>query len=290
MPHNSLIARMPEIPLTRTRTVNGLHVRFLEWGAYHERTLVLLHGGGQSAWTWQRVAAALAPRYRLIAPDLRGHGDTAWSPDGVYSLERFRDDLHGLVRTLKLGRFVLVGMSLGGMTALAYAGAHGATLDGLVVVDIAPEVERAGRERLLAFLKPGQSFGSLDEVVEHAHAFNPRRSKEVLRQTLPRNLRRGPDGSFRWKWDPACFNFTERGEWEGQLAALWEAAAHVPCPALVVHGEASDVLSRDAGERLAQTAPRGEFVTIVGAGHSVQGDNPHSLSDALTRFLDSIGY
>jgi pimeloyl-ACP methyl ester carboxylesterase len=249
-----------------------------------------LHGGGQSAHTWQRVATRLADRYHLIAPDARGHGDSDWSAEGDYTIAAFGADLHGLANRLALGRFVLVGMSMGGMTALGYAGVHGASLRGLVVVDIAPEIQPEGRDRIVAFMKGRDSFASLDEAVDYAYAFNPRRSPEALRQTLPRNLRELPDGRWRWKWDPAFLPDGEHPESRFGLEDLWQAAARVPCPALVVHGSESDILSRDTGERLASVLPHGRYVSVAGSGHSVQGDNPHSLSEAIERFLGEIGY
>jgi pimeloyl-ACP methyl ester carboxylesterase len=110
----------PTVPASHTVDGDEIAVHYLSWGSDGAPPLVLLHGGGQSAWTWQRVAERFAGRYRVIAPDARGHGDSGWSPDGVYSMDRFRDDLHALVTRLGLDAFVLAGMSMGGMTALSY--------------------------------------------------------------------------------------------------------------------------------------------------------------------------
>ncbi len=277
-------------PASRLAGVGGLRLHYLEWGRQDSPPIVLLHGGGQSAHTWQRVAGRLASRYRLIAPDARGHGDSEWALNGAYDLAAFREDLHGLAAQLGLRQFVLVGMSMGGMTALGYAGVYGASLRGLVVVDIAPEIQPEGRDRIIAFMKGRESFVSLDEAVAYAHTFNPRRSPDALRRTLPRNLQTLPDGRLRWKWDPAFLPEGDQPESRFGLADLWDAAARVPCPALVVHGSESDILSRETGERLAGVLPLGRYVSVAGSGHSVQGDNPHSLSEAIERFLGDIGY
>lgn len=269
-------------------TVDGVKLHYLAWGDHTRPVVVLLHGGGQSAHTWQRVADRLAPRYRLLAPDARGHGKSDWSADGQYGLEQFSGDLHGFVAGLRLGPFVLVGMSLGGMTALAYVGRSGQALRGLVLVDIAPEVQPQGKDRLLGFMQGRESFASLEDAVAYAHAFNPRRSPEVLRLTLPRNLRTLPDGRLRWKWDPAMFR--DAAQLAASADALWQAAARVPCPTLVVHGAESDILSEATGERLASVLPQGRYLALAGAGHSVQGDNPHGLADALEQFLRDIDY
>src|SRR5207302_11327624 len=132
---------------------------------------------------------------------------------------------------------------MGGMTALSYAGEYGATLRGLVVIDIAPEIQPEGRDRIMQFMRGRESFASLDEAVAYAHAFNPRRGPEALRATLPRNLRTLPDGRLRWKWDPAFIDHGEDGGPEARFGVdeLWQAAARGPCPALVGHGTESRI-------------------------------------------------
>ncbi|MCC7363178.1 MAG: alpha/beta hydrolase [Dehalococcoidia bacterium] len=284
---------VPDIhePASRRFPVDGIELHYLEWGDPSNPPIVLLHGGGQNARTWGRVATRLGHEYRLLALDARGHGDSDWDPAGQYSGQRHREDVRELVTGLGLDDFVLVGMSMGGMTSLSYASTYGESLRGLVVVDIAPDVKQEGRDRILGFMLGRESFGSLDEAIEYAHAFNPRRSPEALRSTLPHNLRHLPDGRLRWKWDPACFNF-DRQATAGRFGNedLWEGTKRIPCPMLVVHGKESDILTADVGERLAQSVPNGRYVAVEGSGHSVQGDNPHSLSDAIQQLLREIDY
>ena len=268
----------------------ALPVHYLEWGEVGRPALVLLHGGGQNAFTWQRVADRFASRYHVLAPDARGHGDSGWAPTGEYHLADFREDLHAFVDSLGLTDFVLAGMSMGGITALSFAGEYGDRLCGLMIVDVAPQVEQAGRDRILAFMQGRESFESLEDAVAYAHAFNPRRNPEVLRKTLPQNLRQRPDGRLQWKWDPAFISSARLTEERMLRPELWAAAARITCPTLVIHGTESDILSRGTGERLAATIPQGRLVSIAGAGHSVQGDNPHDLGDALERFLTDLTY
>jgi pimeloyl-ACP methyl ester carboxylesterase len=271
---------------------NGLRFHYLSWGEPSRPPILMLHGGGQTAHTWQRVANRLADRYYLIAADLRGHGDTQWSPDGEYGYLHNRDDVAGMAEALRLDGYVLVGMSMGGITAMNYAVAHHRDLRGLVVVDVSPAVEEAGAQRIMAFLNSKREFADLDEAVAHARAFAPRRSAENLRQTLPANLRELPDGRLAWKWDPALFNRQNGRHEERRLnqARLWEEVRRISCPTLVVHGRESDILTRENGEALARAVAHGRYVGIDGAGHTVQGDNPHSLSEALERFFAEIAY
>jgi pimeloyl-ACP methyl ester carboxylesterase len=287
---------VPDIhrPESHRVLVGDIELHYLAWGDPANPPIVLMHGGGQNAFTWGRVATRLGHEYRLIAPDARGHGDSDWDPGGNYGGDRYREDLRAIVGALGLDRFVLAGMSMGGMTSLSYAGRYGDSLRGLVVVDIAPDINPEGRERILGFMLGRESFASLEEVVDYAHAYNPRRTREALRATLPHNLRHLPDGRLRWKWDPACFNFPKedeepRGSRFG-LDDLWEAAARIPCPTLVVHGKESDILTAEVGNKLAEVIPQGRYVAVEGSGHSVQGDNPHSLSDAIEQLLKELAY
>ena len=277
-------------PRERLITLPTISVHYLEWGEAGRPALVLLHGGGQTAYTWQRVADRLASHYHVLAPDARGHGDSGWAPSGEYHLEDFREDRRAFVGQLGLTDFVLAGMSMGGITALAFAGESGDRLRGLMIVDVAPQVEQAGRDRILGFMQGRESFASLEDAVAYAHAFNPRRNPDALRKTLPQNLRQRPDGRLQWKWDPAFISSARLTEERMLRPELWEVAARIPCPTLVIHGTESDILSRGTGARLAATIPQGRLVSIVGAGHSVQGDNPHDLGEALERFLADLEY
>jgi non-heme chloroperoxidase len=271
---------------------NGLRFHYLSWGDPSSPPLLMFHGGGQTAHTWQRVANRLSDRYFILAPDLRGHGDTEWAPDGAYTQVDMRNDIVALAEALGIEGFVLVGMSMGGICALNYAAQHSRRLRGLVVVDVSPAVEEAGALRIQNFLSSKLEFDTLDDVIAHARAFNPRRSPENLRRTLPANLRTVPNGKLAWKWDPVLFG-KPGGRLEERRAnqeRLWQEAPGIVCPVLVVHGQESDILTYQNGEKLAGTVPNGRFVSIAGAGHSVQGDNPHSLAEALEQFLSDIGY
>src|SRR4051812_21378284 len=150
------LARVPvdEFVLPEERQVagNGLDFHLLDWGTAGKPTVLFLHGGSLTAHTWDLVCLSLRPRYHCLAYDLRGHGDTSWSPSADYSLEAHRTDLESVVAGLGLGRFILVGMSLGGATSLAYAGRHADQLAGLVLVDVGPDGRAAGRNRIADFV------------------------------------------------------------------------------------------------------------------------------------------
>jgi pimeloyl-ACP methyl ester carboxylesterase len=250
---------------------------------------VFLHGGGLNAHTWDLVCAALRGERHCLALDQRGHGESEWSPEMDYAIESHVGDLEAFVDALALERFVLVGMSLGGVNALAWAGRHSRRLAGLVLVDIGPETRSDGVRKIAAFTSDATPLDSLEQFVERALAFNPRRNRDLLRRSLLHNLRRMPDGRWMWKYDQ---RHRGRAPDPGAVARrrelLWSAVETVECPTLAVRGAQSDVFHDEDAERLAGRLRRGRWVRIERAGHTVQGDNPAGLLLSLRTFLDEI--
>jgi len=184
---------------------------------------------------------------------------------------------------------VLVGMSLGGANGLAWAGRHSQRLAGLVMIDVGPEVRAEGVRKIAAFTSEATPLDSVEQYVERALSFNPRRNRELLRRSLLHNLRRMPDGRFMWKYDQRHRGraldptvVTRRRE------MLWSAVDGVTCPTLVVRGAQSDVFHDEDAERLAGRFRQGRWVKIEGAGHTVQGDNPAGLLVELRKFLAEV--
>src|SRR2546426_10717237 len=128
-------------PIAKKLRVNGLELRYLEWGAASAPPVVCVHGYTSSAEAFNGLARRFRDRVRLIAMDVRGHGESAWAPGGTYQYADQVGDLAGLVDQLGLQRFTLIGTSMGGIVAMAYAGAHAERLVGLVINDIGPEPE-----------------------------------------------------------------------------------------------------------------------------------------------------
>jgi len=278
-----------ELPAAHHVILRGMRFHYLDWGTPGLPPVLFLHGGGLNVHTWDLVCAALKTERHCLALDQRGHGDSEWSPVMDYATESHAGDLEAFVDHLGLDRFVLVGMSLGGANALAWAGAHSRRLTALVLVDVGPEVRQAGVRKIAAFTSEATPLDSVEEFVTRALAFNPRRDAILLRRSLLHNLRRMPDGKWMWKYDQR-----HRGRALDPTAAerrrelLWSAVAKVSCPTLVVRGAESDVFHDEDAERLARALPAGRWVTVAGAGHTVQGDNPAGLLVALREFLGEV--
>jgi pimeloyl-ACP methyl ester carboxylesterase len=282
--------QLPEVVLPDAHHLLLGHMRFhyLDWGTTGLPPVVFLHGGGLNAHTWDLVCAALRRARHCLALDQRGHGESEWSPPMDYSTESHVGDLDAFVRALGLERFVLVGMSLGGANALAWAGLHSRRLAGLVLVDVGPEIRVAGVRKIQAFTAETTPLDSVDQFVERALAFNPRRNRELLRRSLLHNLRRMPDGRWMWKYDQRHRGKVDPGAADRRRQLLWSAVEAVDCPTLVVRGAQSDVFHDEDAERLATKLRRGRWVKIEGAGHTVQGDNPAGLLVPLHAFLDEV--
>lgn len=272
---------------SRHVVVDGLRLHYLEGGG-GGRAVVFLHGGGLSAHTWDHVGRALRPHHRCFALDLRGHGDSEWSPTLDYGVDAHARDLAGFVEHLGLDGFFLVGHSLGGFAAVRYA-SHQPTghLAGLVVVDASPFVGEDARRtlaRVRTFIEGARDFGSLDDAVDHARTFDPHRSRERLRASLGHALRRMPDGRWAWKRDQRHLDDGYFADVIRAARALVPAVGEIRCPLLVVRGEHGGLTADDA-VRFAALARDGRVVTVAGAGHNVQSDEPAALAAALGGFF-----
>ncbi|MCX6022249.1 MAG: alpha/beta hydrolase [Chloroflexi bacterium] len=273
---------------------NGLRMHYLDWGGDDKPPILFLHGGRQTAHTWDFTCLQLRHRYRCYALDQRGHGDSDGGPSLAGPYEQ-REDIRAAVKALGLDPFVLVGMSMGGMNTMAYAAEYVDSLKGAVIVDVSPSVREEGTRAISQFARDAQGFDSLDEAVEQAHRFNPLRPKEHLRYSLLHNLRHDTDGRWRWKYDrgggpPDLESDEAKAERRALQERLWADVPRITCPVLTVHGGESKVQTYDDVAKLRDTLPDALMVSIPGASHTVQGDRPREFAYALLSFLEEIGY
>jgi esterase len=282
---------LPDLTLPESRhlLLDRMRFHYLDWGIKGLPPVVFLHGGGLNAHTWDIVCAALRRERHCVALDQRGHGESEWSPEMDYDIASHARDVGAFVDALKLERFVLVGMSLGGVNGLAWAGQNGGRLAGLVVVDVGPEIRTEGVRKIAAFTSEATPLDSVEQYVERALSFNPRRNRELLRRSLLHNLRRMPDGRYMWKYDQRHRGRAPDPEaYARRRELLWSAVDGVTCPTLVVRGAQSDVFHDEDAERLAGRFRSGRWVKVEGAGHTVQGDNPAGLLVELRKFLGEV--
>lgn len=282
------LSGLPQRPWTPPRhhhvVVKGLRLHVLEWGPAHAPPMLLLHGGGQNAHTWDTVCHAMADSRRLLAMDQRGHGDSEWSYAFDYGEDAHVEDICGVMDALGVvAPIPVVGMSMGCVNGARLALDHPGRVSHLVAVDAGPWVCLEGAEPIKAFVSNNAPLESLDAGIEAALRFNPRRDRRLLRVSLQHALRRLPDGRLAWKGDRRAGAF-ER-DFAASFARLAAAVDRLRCPLLVVRGQHSRVLLDHQAQRFASAVPDGRWVCVANAGHTVQGDNPAGLVAALEAFL-----
>jgi esterase len=268
----------------RVANLNGLAFHWLDWGTAGRPSMLLLHGGAQTAHSWDEVAPDLARDHHVLALDQRGHGDSAWAPAGGYRRLDFTADVVALLDHAGWRDTVLVALSLGGLNAIAFAAAHPARTRGLVVVDVVPTIAPGGGQAIRAQLAV-RDFASFEEAVARAQAFNPRRTRANLEERLRHALRQGPDGRWTYKFDPALGG----GGVEANFDRLWDDVRRIRCPTLLVRGAESAILSEEGAARFTRELPGAELAVVAGAGHSVMGDNPTGFLAAVRPFLARHG-
>ncbi|UXA19405.1 alpha/beta fold hydrolase [Mycobacterium sp. SMC-4] len=254
--------------------------------------VVFLHGGGQTRRSWARAAAAVAQRGRqAVTVDMRGHGESDWASDGDYRVSTFAADIRELLRHLP-PRPVLVGASLGGITSMLLAGelARGIAA-AVVLVDIVPDMDPSGADRIHAFMadRMVEGFGSLDEVADMIAAYNPHRPRPADLDGLRTNLRRRGDRWY-WHWDPRFIDgtaahppleVTDVDRLHSAIGAILSDGV----PMLLVRGQVSDLVSRDRATAFLARFPQVAFVDVEGAGHMVAGDRNDLFAEAVLDFL-----
>lgn len=252
---------------------DGLSCRYGFRGSDPSQTpVVLLHGGGQTQHSWAETAERLAASGRHVYTlDARGHGDSDWDPNGNYAIEDFVGDLITFLELLDRPA-ILVGASLGGITALWAAGRRGDLVAGLVLVDVVIALEPEGVARIHSFMTSNVGgFGSLEEAADAIAAYNPDRPRPGSLDALHRVLRRGDDGRWRWHWDPAFMKIDDEPLKHVEPEMLKEVATDVDCPTLVVRGVRSDVVDPEGVSRMRALIPHAQSVEVAAAGHMVPG-------------------
>ncbi len=284
-------------PLTATaepRTfigVDGLVLRADQWAgaAGGDRPAILmLHGGGQTRHSWKSTATYLGDAgFDVIALDSRGHGDSEWAPDGDYSVEAITADVVAVLRSIARP-VVLIGASMGGLTGLLATAIAPELVRALVMVDIVPDIEDVGRDRIESFMRGGmEGFATLDDAADAIAEYLPHRSRPYNQDGLRRNVRQGADSRWYWHWDPA-FLASERTD-PGLYRDDFDAAARsLTVPLLLLHGVKSDIVSESGIARMLELAPHASVVHLAAAAHTAAGDDNEAFSQAVIDFVSTL--
>ena len=271
-------------PLPIVERIESGAISALKFGDAVPR-VVFLHGGGQNAHTWDTVIVGLGEP--ALALDLPGHGRSAWREDGDYGPKLNATAVEPVVRELAPDADLVVGMSLGGLTALRLAVTAPELVRKLVLVDVTPSAPERHTEMTdeqkgtVALVQGERTFPSFDAMLQITVAAAPHRDRESLRRGVFHNAKRLDDGTWTWRYD----SFRGDAGYSG-FQGLWEDVPNLTTPTTLVRGANSFFVNDDDAAEFARTAPGFQGVHIVeNSGHSVQSDQPRQLVDILRGIL-----
>jgi len=306
--------RPPAVRRTFAEVAPGRRLSALVWQD-RDPELVLLHGGSQNAHTWDTVAMALDRP--LVAIDLPGHGHSDGpgdSPEGQLDVYGNAVDVAAAIRRLAPAAQAVIGMSLGGLTAIALTAEAPELVRKLVLVDVLPGIKAQRAQHITDFVTGPPSFASLDELLERTARFNPSRSRSSLRRGILHNAEQQSDGTWVWRWarhrrpatpvapaaaaaatpaaPAAAAAATPAASVSVSAAAgtrygqLWAALSSITVPLLLARGMRPDSVLDDDDEReLLRRVPSAQVVHVEEAGHSLQGDTPLELAAIIEHFV-----
>ncbi len=271
-------------PLPPVTRVERDTISALRWGTESPR-VVFLHGGGQNAHTWDTVILGLG--LSALAIDLPGHGRSAWREDGDYGPVRSATTIEPVIRELSPDADLLVGMSLGGLTAMRLAVTAPDLVRRLVMIDVTPSAperhEQMTKAQMgaVALVQGERTFPSFEAMVDAAVELSPHRSRESLQRGVFHNAKQLDDGTWTWRYDTFRKAPSEERQ-VGGFVGLWDDVPALTVPTTLVRGAKSFFVNDDDADAFARGAPGFRKVVVVpDSGHSVQGDQPRALVEIL---------
>ncbi len=281
-------------PTARFFDSQGLRLHYSDWGNDTAPPLILIHGRRDHSRSWDAIAAALRSNFHVIAPDLRGHGDSDWAKGSSYNLPDFVYDLARLLGHAQLKDVALVGHSLGGMIGLTFAGTYPdrvsrlAVLDGITVV---PGQRTAPiHERISAWIsqldavadRKSRRFASIEAAAKRMLAHNRHLTPDQAISLAGHGVKRNADGTFSWKFDDYQQARAPYRLWADDYIGLWKRIA---CPTLLLRGDES-MLPDPQGAGVLGHFKQARYVTVAGAGHWLHHDRLHDVVAELRVFLE----
>jgi esterase len=268
-------------PEDRFVDLDGLSIHYLDWGTANRQPLIMLHGIGRIAHTFDHVAPHFVDDYHVLAVDMRGHGDSGWDSGGNYLVIDYVRDVKGLVERLGLENIVLWGNSTGGRVAQVLAGLYPGLVSALIVEDVGPERPPSIADRLAARIRREEAgWASEDELLAELSRASPRTRPEVLRAYARYGSRlRSSDQRVVFKRDPAINNGFVPTD-------LWRFVREIEAPTIFILGGASPIVPAETQQALRETLPQVRIETMPGLGHYPSEEDPDAFLDIVDEFLD----
>jgi pimeloyl-ACP methyl ester carboxylesterase len=279
-------------PVSRFYTAQGLRLHWSDWGNSAAPPLLLLHGGRDQGRSWDAIALGLRDKYRVMALDFRGHGDSEWAKASSYALPDFVADLDAFFRDQKLASAKIVGHSMGGAIALQFAGVYPERVESLFVIEglrISAPTVKPVNELIVEWIdqirdqegRRQRRYASIEEALKRMRDAHPRLSEAQARHLTVHGLRSNGDGTFSWKYDDAIRLRTPYRLPFEQSADLWRRIA---CPVMLVRGTGSG--RPDPGTNgWIEYFRDGRTQDVEGAGHWVHHDFPERTIALIRDFL-----
>ena len=284
-------------PTSHSYFSQRLRLHYVDWGNEGAPPLLLVHGGRDHCRNWDWVAQALRKDYHIIAPDLRGHGDSQWMIGGQYDLTDFVYDIAQLIHQKKLDPVTIISHSMGGAISLRYAGTYPEKIKKLVAIEglgpspkmIADRFKSAPDERLRRWIdemrnlsgRQPRRYASIEEAFKRMQGENPHLSPEKARHLTVHGVNQNEDGTYSWKFDNYVRAFSPNGFMPDVAQAAWE---RITCPTLLVRGKESWASDPVEDGRAAHFS-NAQIVNIEKAGHWVHHDRLDEFLDLVTTFL-----
>ena len=267
--------------VSRHTVVRSLRFHFSEWGEPGAPEILLLHGGNQSAHSWDLVSLHLSDRYHVFALDQRGHGDSEWSRDQDYSIEAKAADALAFVDDQGIDSPVIIGHSMGGRVTMNVALARPELARGIVLVDVGPELSPAGVEVIHNFVTHNVEFDDLEEFLDNVVKYDRFRSRDHIARTVKYNMLRRADGKYISKVD-------HRRVPTSASELTLDDVTSISAPVLLVRGGESEILAPDAAQRFVDTLPNAQLATVPATGHNVHSGNTPGFLEAVGPFLAGL--
>ena len=265
----------------RFATVNGIRLHYLDWGGEGKQPLILLHGISRVAHQFDHLAPFFRDKYRVIAIDMRGHGDSGWSPGGDYLVEDYVKDLEAFVDQLHLRNLVLLGNSTGGRVVQVYAGLHPDRVSRLISEDVGPERPNDIASSFARQVeREANGWASEQELLDSLKKSNAKTPEPILGSYAHYGSKARDDGRIVWKRDPNLakgFVVTE----------LWRYVREIRCPILYVLGGASRIVPAATQEELKKTLPNAKIVVMDGLGHYPDQESTAEFVKIVQAFLSA---
>jgi pimeloyl-ACP methyl ester carboxylesterase len=271
----------------------GLRLHYADWGNADAPPLLLVHGGRDHCRSWDGIARALQPHFHVLAPDLRGHGDSEWTRGGSYALTEYVYDLSRLVRHIAARQIAIIGHSMGGMVGLTYAGTFPDQVSALMVLDgvtVLPNAkEGPAHERIATWAgqldrlgeREPRRYRTIEEAAAQMRAHNKRLPSDLALHLATFGVRRNADDTYSWKFDPHQRARAPHRLSPDDHVSLW---SRITCPTLLLHAEES-FLKDSETEGLTKYFKNARAETISGAGHWLQHDKPDEVLRSIRSFL-----